>query len=532
MIKSTMNPDLFYQPTGVACHRVCARTMLGMAVVTSVLLSTSAYAGRFTLGDEVKGTWNNTLKYSLGVRTSDPNPYALANTNTDDTDNNFEKGSLMMNRGDWLSELTMRYRNFGLSLSGSVLYDDVYNRTNDNDSTTNNAYSVAADEFTDDTKNWSGKRAELLNAYVSGQFTPGDIPVSVRIGRHTMLWGESLFFTDNGIAATMAPVDAAKALSVPNTKAQELFLPVNQITASALLGGGWTVEGFYQLEWEKTRIPPVGSYMSSADMLDFGGERIDAGSGAYFYRSHDNEPNAPQFGVSARWRPADLNLDLGFYAVRYNDKTPQVRVTPSGGFDPATGSIGTYNLEYQENIKLYGISSNSTFGQLNVGSEISYRQGIPLGELNVLGDTLHAQMSAIYVGRAGALWDAFSVAGEVAGHQLVKATRNGDQRPDEDDDHALGMRGVMTMDYYQLAPSLDVQVPIGLGYNVAGKSPVAGAFNNYGSHQGGDISLGITGIYQYDWKAGLNYTHFFGAEDQNYYSGRDFLMVSITRTFQ
>ncbi|WP_193075992.1 DUF1302 domain-containing protein [Pseudomonas sp. FME51] len=514
------------------------RAALGVAIAFTLGLGSQAHATQFKIGDEITATWSNTLKYSLGMRTGSPNSHNLAEANIDDAEHNFDRGSLMMNRVDYLTEFNARYRNFGLSLSAAAWYDRVYNTSNDNDSPgTFNSFSVANDRFSSDTRKWAGRNAEILNAFISAQFKPMDVPVSIRVGQHTLLWGESLFITDNGVAAAMAPVDAYKALSVPNTKVQELFLPVNQISMSALFEGGWALEGFYQLDWEKTRIPPVGSFLSSADMLDEGGERIIAGPGSYFYRGSDDEPDAAQYGLSLRWRPADLNLDLGVYAIRYNDKTPTVRVEPSGGFDPVTGSIGRYFLDYKEKIELYGVSANMTFGQLNIGSEVSYRKGIPLladgGVLSpdVLGNTLHAQVSAIFVGSAGPLWDGMSLAGELAGHKLVSETRNKEQRDSTLDDYAYGMRGVATFDYYQVSPSLDLQVPIGLGWNIKGRSPITAAFNNYGSHSGGDISAGIVGVYQQDWRLGLNYTHFFGSDSDNYYSGRDFVMASISRTF-
>ncbi|WP_123364212.1 DUF1302 domain-containing protein [Pseudomonas brassicacearum] len=509
------------------------------ALVGAIALASSstALAVEFEYGD-LKGSWDNTVKYSLGSRISNPSDTNLKNVNADDPEHNFDRGSLMMNRFDWLTELNARYKNYGFSLSAAAWYDDVYNRHNDNDSPgTFNPYSVSNDEFTDQTQKWAGNKVELMNAFVSGQWAPFDVPVSVRLGQHTLLWGESLFFTDNGIAAAMAPVDAYKALSVPNTKAQELFLPTKQISASAMFEGGWTVEGFYQFQWEKTRIPPAGSFLSSVDILDEGGERIIAGPGAFFYRGSDDEPDAPQFGVSLRWRPEALNLDLGLYAIEYDEKTPQVVVSPSGGFDPSNGSIGTYSLRYQERVKLYGISANTTIGQLNIGGEVSYRKDAALrasGDVldpHVLGDTVHAQINAIYVGNAGALWDGYSLAGELAGHHLTKITKNKEEFDDSLNETSYGMRGVATFSYYQVSPGLDIDVPIGLGYNFKGESPISAAFNNYGSDRGGDVNIGVVGIYQQDWKLGLNVTHFFGSEDNNYYSGRDFVMASLTHTF-
>jgi len=509
--------------------------LVGTVAMASFANTTQAV--EFEYG-ELKGTWDNTVKYSLGSRISNPSDSNLNNINADDAEHNFERGALVMNRFDWLTELNARYKNFGLALSAAAWYDDVYNRHNDNESPgTFNPYSVSNDEFTGQTQKWAGRKIELMNAFVSGQFTPYDVPVSVRVGQHTLLWGESLFFTDNGIAAAMAPVDAYKALTVPNTKAQELFLPTKQISASALFNGGWTVEGYYQFEWKKTQIAPVGSFMSSVDILDEGGERLIAGPGAYFYRGSDDEPNGQQYGVSLRWRPDTINLDLGLFAIRYDDKTPQVVVTPSGGFDPVTGSIGQYHLRYQENIKLYGISANTSVGKLNIGGEVSYREGVAVRassdvlDPEVEGNSVHAQISAIYVGNSGLLWDSYTLAGELAGHRLVKVTDHKEQRDRGLDDTVYGVRGLAAFDYFQVRPSLDIQVPIGLGYNFQGQSPISGAFNNYGSDKGGDISIGVTGTYQQDWKLGVNVTHFFGSEDNNYYRGRDFVMASLTRTF-
>ena len=49
-----------------------------------------------------------------------------------------------------------------------------------------------------------GNDAELLNAFVQDRFTVFGLPASVRLGRQTLLWGESLFFANNGIAAGQA----------------------------------------------------------------------------------------------------------------------------------------------------------------------------------------------------------------------------------------------------------------------------------------------------------------------------------------
>lgn len=59
---------------------------------------------------------------------------------------------------------------------------------------------------------------------------------------------------------------------------------------------------------------------------------------------------------------------------------------------------------------------------------------------------------------------------------------------------------------------------------------------------GGDISLGVNGIYLDQWRISLNYTHYYGAADQfltsantfsykQYMKDRDFVTFSVNRSF-
>ncbi|MNL45205.1 hypothetical protein D3C87_1678340 [compost metagenome] len=69
---------------------------------------------------------------------------------------------------------------------------------------------------------------------------------------------------------------------------------------------------------------------------------------------------------------------------------------------------------------------------------------------------------------------------------------------------------------------------------------------NGGAHHGGDLSIGLSGVYQQKWNFSLTWTHFLGtlkpgrapvnAARQNYTYGqslkdRDFLAFSVSRTF-
>ncbi|MOA08668.1 hypothetical protein D3C78_1284570 [compost metagenome] len=95
-------------------------------------------------------------------------------------------------------------------------------------------------------------------------------------------------------------------------------------------------------------------------------------------------------------------------------------------------------------------------------------------------------------------------------------------------------------EYFQVLPQVDVQVPIGIGYGLAGRTSVNGA--GFLPEQGGDFSLGLKADYQKTWFAAVNYTHFFGSAGgvineraelsyDQFHHDRDFVSFSIQRTF-
>ncbi len=217
--------------------------LLTVAIGTSLVAAAGgSLAAPIDVGNpDVELRWDNTVKYSAGIRAGSrsdtlikfapppadgsPGPAAL---NGDDGDRNFKRGSLTSNRIDLLSELDLVYRkDFGLRVSAAAWYDAVYNRTNANDSpATNNSLSVPYNEFTEATRKLHGRKAEVLDAFVFGATDVGAARVSGRLGRHTVLWGESLFFGNNAIAGTQSPVDAIKASSVPGSTTKEILMPV------------------------------------------------------------------------------------------------------------------------------------------------------------------------------------------------------------------------------------------------------------------------------------------------------------------
>ena len=110
-------------------------------------------------------------------------------------------------------------------------------------------------KFNSDTRELHGRKAELLDAFVFGGFDLGDTRLNVRAGRHSVLWGESLFYGMNGIAGAMAPVDVVKLMSVPGTQFKEAIRPVPQISAQWQFNSNLSLGAFYQFRWEENRLP-------------------------------------------------------------------------------------------------------------------------------------------------------------------------------------------------------------------------------------------------------------------------------------
>ncbi|MBV8576284.1 MAG: DUF1302 family protein, partial [Acetobacteraceae bacterium] len=205
--------------------KASSRLLVAAAIIACGLgrIETAASAELWTSGN-LTVRLDTTAQFTALRRLSAPQARLLADPNGDDADRNFASGPAS-NRTDIFSELDIDYGTAGVRFSGAGWYDPVYFRTNANNSpATFNPFTVPHNHFTQATQGLDGLDAELLDAFVHDTFNLDDKQVGVRIGRHTLIWGESLFFGANGIAIGQAPIDYIKAASVPNTPARELFL--------------------------------------------------------------------------------------------------------------------------------------------------------------------------------------------------------------------------------------------------------------------------------------------------------------------
>jgi hypothetical protein len=538
--------------------------------------------------------WDNTLKVSAAWRLKNASPELLANSNTDDGDRNFGKG-LVSSRIDWLTEADVTWRKrYGARISGAAWYDAVYNRGNDNPGFAGGAFpnqvSVPADEFTDDTRRLHGRKAEILDAFAFASTEIGEARASLRLGRHSVLWGESLFFGANAIAGGQSPVDVTKLLSVPGTQFKEAIRPVPQLSAQLQLTSAFSLGAYYQFRWDKNRLPAVGSYFSAVDTAPNGGEQIllpQAASGGAFLdgnapRQADlRAKNSGQGGVQLRYHGEDT--DFGAYLIRFHDKSfqqvanlgvrsvinvPGPGCVVSGSFATGPASCGlvapaSYRLIYHEGITALGFSASRTFGEVNLAGEVSYRHNMDLASSQAsdasglgaaptdngdnpgyaVGNTLHVNLSTLWQVPATPLFREATLAGEIAWNRVLKVTRNAAALDPHATRDAVSLRMVMEPIYRQVVGGLDLGVPIGLGWSPKGSRSMALGPGVMPPEGGGDISLGLNGTYLDAWRFSVGWTHYFGASgtfiegSDNHYSyrqslkDRDFVSLSLRRTF-
>jgi hypothetical protein len=485
--------------------------------------------------------WDNTFRYSTGFRLAPRDAALVANPNSDDGDRDFDPG-LVSSRLDIVSQLDLTADNVGVRISAAGWYDSVYTERDDNDSpATFNPLSVPHDKFTAAVRDLHGSRVELSDAFVHGDFTLGDMPISVRAGRYALILGESLFFPQNGIAAGQSTVDDIKAIGEPQAETPEIVLPVTQASVVLFPAPDVAVTLYNQFEWRKDRLPGVGSYFSAVDFLDTGGERLFLGGGLFLVRAPDlHPPSLGQFGAAVQVTASDFSY--GFYTLRYDAKSPQVYLHPNPSV--LAGNAGTYDLVYPQGIEIYGASFSTYLGDSNVAGEISGRRNMPLmsGALVVpagtvadgsdhplyaLGDTLHAQISTVSLLHASHWWNGAALTFELAANDRLDVTKNPSALAPGRDPFAMAMQATFEPQYFQVLPSLDISIPIAFGYNLVGRSSIDGSENS-GT---GNFGIGVSATYRSVWEAKLALTEFLGAPTRQPFADRGFIALSIQRTF-
>lgn len=520
--------------------RLRAMSMAAMAVLCA---AGAAQAMEIDTGvPDLQLRLDNTLKGGLVYRTGKADP-ALTDAfrllvpnvpqsqfpqalNFNAGDDNFRDRGFVSKRIDLLSELDIVYqKNFGARFSAAAWYDGAYHGNSAAIDSFNSQRPTNA--FPEHTERLAGRKAEVLDAFVfAGVDLGGGRKLTARLGRHALQYGESLFYGDNAIARAQGPVDIFKLLGSPNAQFKEIVRPVPQVSAQFQITDKLSVGGYYQFRWEADRLPPAGSYFSSAN-IPWGGsqqsEFVDIPNLGHFVLAPagDAKPkNSGQFGLQLKWRLDET--DLGFYAVRFHDKAGQLygllnpRATPS----PFGTLPGSWFYVFPESVKAYGVSATRSVGDFNFAGEVSVRDDMPLRSTNMLygffpgqprpqyatGRTAHINLSTLATFGPSVLAQESSLLAEIAWNRVLRINDPSHELDAGRTRDATALQMIFTPSYRQVLPGLDLSVPIGLRYTLDGRSSVT-AWDAKGN---GSANIGLDGNYLGVWQFSLTYTHFIG----------------------
>jgi hypothetical protein len=170
----------------------------------------------------------------------------------------FDRGDAVATRFDLLTELDVIFKKrFGARLSAAGWYDAAYgddSRSNPNPPLVN-IPSYIGRKYSDYTNRlYQGPSGEILDAFVFAGFDVGPAPSSVKLGRHSIYWGESLFLGGNlhGIAYAQNPLDLQKGFATVGVEAKELFRPLGQISAQSQVTDNLSIAAQYMFEWSRS----------------------------------------------------------------------------------------------------------------------------------------------------------------------------------------------------------------------------------------------------------------------------------------
>jgi len=483
---------------------------LGIMTAMGFLLCGSVQAFEIPTGNEdLILRWDNTLKYNSGYRVKSQAADIMNAANFNDGDRNFDKG-FVTNRFDLLTEMDLNFKKeYGVRVSGAFWYDQAYSNTPDNNSVlTSNHISNGqqAIGFSDITERYNeGPDGELLDAFAFWRMDFGPVPVNFKLGRHSIYWGESMI-NNQGISYSQAPLDLAKAISVPGTELKELFRPLAQISASSQLTDKLTLAGQWFLQWEPYRIAESGAYLATFDTLMRGGESLILAPGVFLRHSRDGYPDAQKnFGVAMRWRPDFLPGTVGFYYRKFADMFPSHTILDIPN--------NRYFVAYADDIDLYGISYAQTIGGISIGMDLSWRHGMSLASepailppgtalkdgdtLGARGNTYHASLNFLQLlPKIAGLWDQadylveFSWNGysSVTSHDEVFKGRDGYDLIDKASKNAFGVVVNFTPKWLQVLPGADLSMPLSYSRGLCGNSPV----NSGSNENSGQYSIGLS----------------------------------------
>ncbi|VXD05220.1 Anaerobic dehydrogenases, typically selenocysteine-containing [Pseudomonas sp. 9AZ] len=502
-------------------------TKLAAALCASMMASSPAFAVEIDTGSEDWTVrWDNSFRYNLQTRVEERDSRIGGSHTSDEGDYKFDRGDITSNRLDILSELEVGWRNtHGFRVSASGWFDQAYN---DDDVEQNPALKAQGYQSSYNNGNYSstterfyrGPSGEILDAFVYGNFDLAGMALSAKAGQHVVYWGNSIF-TQTGISNSQAPIDGRKGAATPGSETRELFLPLNQISASLQVTDSFSVAAQYFLDWDHVRSPEGGTFLGPADLTLDGPDRLHAAPfpfpQAFLTRGDAVEPDdkSGDWGVNAKYNFIDWNATtVGLYYREYAEKNGLwLLLNPQ--------NPGEYRAVFPDDVKLYGLSVDATVGVFAVGAEVAYRKNTGLNSVGFApsaegarGETYHVVLNTIYGLKQNAIWDSGTLLAELSYDHLIDVTKNEQFFNGEDTancqngkfsgcatDDAIGLGVRFAPTWSQIFPGVDLTVPFTYQVGLKGNTADFG-----GTSQGAaTYSVGAEFSIRNQWTVGLTY---------------------------
>jgi hypothetical protein len=403
-----------------------------LAVLLMLCAATSAArAGiRFDLGP-VDGNIDTLITAGVSVRVQDRDPGLISqgnggrglSSNIDDGNLNYDKGDIAYAPVAVNQDLTLRWQNFGFFASGLYFHDPVNTGFRED--------ALAGRRRDARTEQVIGEDIKLLDAYAFYNGELFEFPFSFRVGKQVISWGESSFI-QFGLNAVNT-YDQTK-LRFPGAELKNVFEPEPLAYLQVELSDNIGLETFYKLGHREIIIDPQGSLYGQVDGLSIGGnflalesvfyEQNELPDGYKIFRRPDVKArDGGQYGVALSYIAPWLDsTEFGLYLMNVHSGLPVTsgfslsaedfaqlnQLVPGTGIQDPSGLIGVlaiagildpanvnpisaqnvrdahdglggYRLEYLEDIRIYGLSFNTStpFGMALQG-EFSYRKDQPI----------------------------------------------------------------------------------------------------------------------------------------------------------
>ncbi len=287
-------------------------------------------AGAFTAfeNDNVIVQLDSTISYGLQwrVQSRDDAIIGLTNggtkhsVNGDDGNLNYDTG-LISNAIKMTSDLDVDAKWIGAFVRVSGFYD-YENEKGGRERT----------ELSSKAKDAVGSDIDFLDYYIWVTHEIAGMPFQIRVGDQVVSWGESTFIQNS--INSINSIDVAK-IRVPGAELKEALTPEGMIWASISPTDNFSIEGFYEYDWEETKLDPPGTYFSGADFIGEGGYKLMLGFGAVPDMGDapvsetfmavprgdtDDASGQGQYGVALRYYSEALHsTEFSFYAMNYHN---------------------------------------------------------------------------------------------------------------------------------------------------------------------------------------------------------------------